>query len=241
MSKVSQALSGITLALTALAVRNAQAQVVVTIDAPGVQSSTVPGVTTETFDGFAPGIYTSLTSTIGTYTSPGEAVVSADQYGGAGGTGNYFSIGAQSGQLTATLALLGDQGYFGFWFSAGDALNQIQLFENNTLEYTLDTPTLLSFINSQPNAAQYFGNPNSGQDSGEPFAYVNFFGTNGAVFNKIVFNNTSIATGFESDNHSIASSAQIVGTPITPEPGAWAMTVTGCLSGAAFLRRKRGK
>ncbi len=223
-----------------LLTRNAQSQVVVTIEKPGVQSSSVPNITTETFDSFVPGIYTSLVSNIGTYSSPGEAIVSANQYGGAGGIGNYFSIGAQSGQLTSTLTLPANEAYFGFWYSAGDSQNAISLYENNTLVYNLNTQSLINFINAQPNSSSYYGNPNNGQDSGEPFAYVNFFGTNGTVFNKIVFTNSSLGTGFESDNHSISpTQTRPTGTPITPEPGSVAMLVGMGISGAAFLRRKR--
>lgn len=240
MIKFNTVLSLVTLAAATLIAQNAQAQVVVTIEAPGVQSSSVANITTENFDGFTPGVYTSLNSTIGTYSSPGLAVVGANQYGGAGGAGNYFSIGAQSGQLTATLTLPGDQAYFGFWYSAGDNQNEIDLYENNTLEYSLNTSDLINFINGQMNAGAYYGNPNNGQDPEEPFAYVNFFGTNGTVFNKIVFNNASLGTGFESDNHSIsAMQTTPTGTPITPEPGSVALLVGMGVSGAAFLRRKR--
>ena len=45
----------------------ARAGILLTIDAPGVQSSTVSGVTTETFDSRTPGIMTSYSSTIGQY------------------------------------------------------------------------------------------------------------------------------------------------------------------------------
>lgn len=239
MSTQKIALS-LTIIAAGLLAQNVRAQVVVTIEKPGVQHSSVPNITTETFDGFAPGVYTSLVSNIGTYSSPGEAIVSANQYGGAGGAGNYYSIGAQSGQLTSTLTLPANEAYFGFWYSAGDNQNAISLYENNTLVYNLDTQSLISFINTQPNSSSYYSNPNNGQDSGEPFAYVNFFGTHGTVFNKIVFTNASLATGFESDNHSISpTQTGPTGTPITPEPGTFAMLVGMGISGAAFLRRKR--
>src|SRR5438045_480853 len=97
MIKFNAVLSLVTLAAATLIAQTAQAQVVVTIENPGVQSSSVANITTETFDGFVPGVSTSLVSAIGTYSSPGQAVLGANQYGGAGGAGNYFSVGAQSG------------------------------------------------------------------------------------------------------------------------------------------------
>ena len=218
-------------ALLVVAASQVQAQVVLTIDAPGVQSSQVANITTETFDGFAAGQYTTLHSVLGTYTSAGQAIVVANQYGGAGGTGNYLAIGAQSGHLSTTLTLNGEKDYFGFWYSAADALNSLQLYQGNTLEYTLNTPALLSLISSQPNSNAYFGNPNNGEDSGEAFVYVNLFGTNGTVFDKVVFNNASTGTGFESDNHSVRAAV--------PEPGSVALLVGMGFSGAGFLARRR--
>ncbi len=230
----------VALTLSVLSVQAVQAQVVVTIDGPGVQSSTVSGITTETFDGFTPGFYTTLNTAVGTYSGSGFEVAPANVFGGAGGTGNYFAVGAESGTSSETLTLPSDQGYFGFWFSAGDSANEIQLYENSTLEYTLDTAGLINFINKQSDVSAYYGNPNNGGDGGEPFAYVNFFGTHGTVFNTIVFSNASLGSGFESDNHSIALSAPVSGIPISsvPEPGCVALLASVGLTGAALLRRR---
>jgi hypothetical protein len=233
------------LTLTEQHVQAQQPQIVVTIDDPGVQASTVSGATTETFSGYAIGKYNKITSVIGTYTSPGTtqgiAIVAANQYGGAGGSGNYFAIGAESGQLTATLALPTNEGYFGFWFSAGDSQNVIQLYENSTLEYTLNTANLISFINARPDKAQYYGNPNGSGDASEPFAYVNFFGTNNTFFNTVVFSNMSLGTGFESDNHSIGPESVVSGIAVVPEPSPYFLLSAFVLTGAGFLRRRRAR
>ena len=219
-------------------VQRTQAQVVLTIDAPKVQASTVSGITTENFDKFAVGKYTLLNTPIGTYTSPGMNVFPAGAYGGAGGTGNYFVIGNVSGTKIATLTLTGDAGYFGFWYSAGDDRNVVQLYENSTLEYTLDTAGFINFIDKLPNSNTYFVNPNNGLDRGQPFAYVNFFGTNGTVFNKVVFDNITTGTGFESDNHSVGPASPITGIVVTPEPGTFALLLAGGLTGAGLLLRR---
>src|SRR5262249_37217859 len=74
-----------------------KAGLIVSVDAPHVQASTVSGVTTETFNGFSTGTLSSLNTAVGTVSSAASghfAVVDADVFGGAGGTGKYFSIGA---------------------------------------------------------------------------------------------------------------------------------------------------
>jgi hypothetical protein len=122
---VKRVVQGIALIAVSLLVANgmgaqAEAGIVVFVNAPGVQASTVPGVTTETFNGFGTGRYTNLVTAVGTVssTSGGQfAIVSADSYSGAGGNTNYFALGAQSGSGDpATLVLKnGPQEYFGFW------------------------------------------------------------------------------------------------------------------------------
>ena len=79
-------------------VPSAHAGVVMTVDAAGAQTSTVAGVTTETFNSFGTGQYSNLQTAVGTLSTSGSlAIVAADIYGGAGGTGKYFALGAQSG------------------------------------------------------------------------------------------------------------------------------------------------
>ncbi len=62
-----------------------------------MQSSTVPGVITETFDSFANGQYSSLSTAVGTLSSAGEfAIVNADLYGGAAGPGSISRSGPRA-------------------------------------------------------------------------------------------------------------------------------------------------
>ena len=206
---------------TASGLNEVKADLVLSVEKPGVQTTSQSNVTTETFDGITPGWRTSLTSVIGTFTSPGMKIVPADQYGGVGGTGNYFAIGAESGSYTATLTLNGPQKFFGFDWEAADPYNSISFYSGTQLLATFNTSTALSTLSSA-----YYGNPNNtSQDSGEKFAYFDVTDTGGPGITSVVFNNPTFGTGFEIDNMSISqtntvpsSSTIIASTAGVPEP-----------------------
>ena len=207
----------------------ASAAFTTTIEAPGVQTSQVLGVTTENFNTFlASNSYTTLVTAVGTLTSPGMAIVPANTFGGAGNVGNYFAIGSQSGQLTATLALNAPANYFGLWVSAIDMNNSMQFFSGVTLVGTFDANT--SPFNSLPNT--YSGVNNNNIDN---FVYVNFTGTSGTTFDKIVFNNAILGSGFESDNWSVLSAP----ANAVPEPTTMTLGLIGTLMGAGIARFRR--
>jgi hypothetical protein len=183
----------------------AHAGLVMSVEAAGAQISTVAGVTTETFNSFGTGQYSSLQTAVGTLSTSGTlAIVAADIYGGAGGTGNYFAVGAQSGSADpVTLTFKGPESYFGLWWSAADANNSVTFYSGSSALMTYNDASAFSF--TTPGDA-YYGNPNNGGDTGEPFAYFNFNGTNGTTFTSVVFsNNDTTGTGFESDNFSVGA------------------------------------
>ena len=124
-----------------------------TYEAPGVQSSAVAGVTTETFNSFGTGQYSSLETAFGTLsTSASLAIVAADSYGGAGGTGNYMAFGAESGSGNpVTLTFKGPESYFGFWWSAADA--------NNSVTFYSGSSALASSTKRAPSASQVLATP----------------------------------------------------------------------------------
>jgi hypothetical protein len=163
----------------------------------------------------------------------------ADQYGGAGGTGKYPEL--FSGSYSIVLAANGVPGvnYFGIWVSALDANNMIQFYNGSTLLYTFTPTLMINAINARANKSAYYGNPTTnflGQDSGEPFAYVNFFGV-GGTFDKLVISNSG-GTGFESDNQTVGyrNPNTIIGNLFaTPEPGTL-LVLLPAVAGLAWRR-----
>jgi hypothetical protein len=100
---------------------------------PAAQSTTVTGATTETFDTLTAGtIYTSYVSAIGSYSGP-IGIMAFDVYGGATDSShtsptNYFGVGKDSNSTSpVTLTLTHPVSYFGFWWSAGDQYNRVDL------------------------------------------------------------------------------------------------------------------
>ena len=99
----------------------------------------------------------------------------------------------------------------------------------------------------------YLGNPNSnpyGQDGGENFAYLNFYGTEGTTFDQIVFQNPGDATDFEADNFSVLATSVTpppnslildgAVTPAIPEPATiiiWSL-LGGCGIGLTWWRKR---
>ena len=220
--------------------KQARAGILLTIEGPGIQASSVPGVTTETFNSLTPGIKTSYSSPIGEYSGQ-FAIVSPDSYGGADQT-KYLAIGAESHSTSTTLNLGQDRAYFGLFWSAGDKLNELDFYENSTLVGVFRTVDVINTINQLSNKTAYYGNPNTRQDISEPFAYLNFYGQNGTVFNDIVFRNDSTATGFESDNQSVRTAAVVNPTGIVvgvPEPSSILILSSGIVGVAFYCFRSR--
>lgn len=213
-----------------------QASIIVTVENPGVVSSQVSGVSTVTFDSTSTGAVSNLSfSGFGTYTG-NLNINSSDAFGGAGST-NYASVNATN---QVTLTFLNPVAYFGLWWSAGDQNNVLDFYLGNTLLGTFSTSTLFPFL-----APGHNGKPGTGQNASEPYAYVNFFGANGTVFDRIVFRN-NLGSNFESDNHSIRqaevlppySGTQAAEIATVPEPATLAITGVTLIF-AGLLRRRR--
>ncbi|MGB9407593.1 MAG: PEP-CTERM sorting domain-containing protein [Terracidiphilus sp.] len=196
----------------------------------------------------APGSFPTLVSSgsvtgsiSGTY-SGGLQIYGADAFGGAGGSGYYPELFAAGGSYTLSLSVSGNipgVNYFGLWFSALDAGNQLQFYDGSTLVYTFGPAQFMSLVGTCTGSNAFCGNPNNGQDSGEQFAFLNFFDTTG-YFDKIVFTQTG-GGGFESDNHTVAyldppNPSGTVINPI-PEPSSFILLATGLLALIGFGRR----
>ncbi len=275
-------------AICLASIQSAEGQTLyVYIEAPGTpttgQTEDLTGVTgadveTATFDTNTVQTYTTEFNTnIGEFNSgalTGTAgaslnVGTADQYGGAGGTGNFIALGAQTGTGTpVTVSLNSSSNYIGLWWSAADTNNSIELFNNGTLVGTIkesefnailpnSTTTTVTAINgtTQYNTKAYYGNPNtnfSGQDNNEPFFYVDLV-LNGATFNQVaILNNGTAGTGFETDNWSIYDGGTVTTSEIpttdvfvVPEPSQYAAICGGIIfvlvAGHRLLNKLRMK
>lgn len=225
-------------------------------EAAGVQNTTatfsVGGV--ETFDQLPAQTYPQTFTTqfgtsgvgstiVGTYKSEsgtGVQINTADQYGGAGGTGNYaVAFPNTSYSLSLTSDVQGGVNYFGYWLSALDQGNFVTFYGSNGQKlFTFNPLDVILAVNLSANPSLYYGNPNAphqGQDGGEPFIFVNFFDTNGS-FSKIVFNEVNYGGGYESDNHTVGrylTTGQGTLVPLVnsvsavPELSTWAMMLVG--------------
>lgn len=206
--------------LLAIATSTSQAAVVFDVEAPGVQASTLPFSVVETFDTnlTPPGSYTVINSPVGTYTaaSPGAIVLNADAYGGANQT-RYIAVGAQSQQTSVELAFEIDESYFGFYWGALDSQNNLDVYHLGNLLLTINKTNLMPLLGNPA----YFGNPNTGQNTSEPYFFLNIRGTDGTVFDKVVFRNLGTGTGFETDNHTLV-----------PEPSS---LLAACIGGIGLL------
>jgi hypothetical protein len=160
-----------------------------------------------TFNSLPTGLSTNVSTPFGSITGTYDHVFirTPDDLGGANAS-NYPTASAAQGGLSYTLTLSGPVNHFGLFWSAGDAANRLDFYLGATLVGTFTTSTALGVL---PPA--YNGNPNNGGDPTEAFAYLNFFGTGGTTFDRVVFTVTDPCCGFESDNHAITPSATPTG------------------------------
>jgi hypothetical protein len=242
--------------LISAAVAQSQANVIVTYaESPGAETSSLPNTFVYDFNSLPTNqVLTNVTWTgVGTFNQ--LLIKPADQYGGAGGS-NYSVQGINSSVLTTTLTLNTPSAYFGIWWSAGDSKNVLQFYSGSTLMAQFTTASLLAALPSS-----YYGNPSgpfAGQNSNEPYAFINFFADSGTTWDKVVFSNNG-SSGFESDNYTDRTEAwdPLVdgprpGVPLetisgtneqvipAPEPATWA-GLCMALGGIAYLKRNRRK
>jgi len=206
---------------------NAGSVLITYAENPGVQTSTLSNTSYITFDNL-PNPDGSLAWTgVGTYDN--VAVINANRYGGAEGTGKYLvqstSVPSGGAVPTTTLTLNTPSAYFGLWWSAGDAANRLTFYNGSNLVADFTTSTLVNVL-----PASYKGNPTPtflGQNSGEKYAFFNVYGNSTTTWDRIVFSNIN-SSGFESDNHTtrVAAWGQQPGEA-GPEPGVPVMRVSG--------------
>ncbi|MCX6592422.1 MAG: PEP-CTERM sorting domain-containing protein [Acidobacteria bacterium] len=205
----------------------ASASIIFTHEAAGVQYTTVAGAITETFDSASLGAFSGA-SAIGTY-SAGGVINSGNAWGGSNQT-NHIDVGAQSGTTDYSIDFGKNIYYFGFYWGAGDAQNEIQFYQGLTKVASFKVGDISGGLSSA-----YWGNPNNGQNQGEPYVYLNFTADSGTPFDKVVFHNNGTGTGYETDSHSIYD--QPINPPGVPEPATWAMMAGAAVALVALKRR----
>lgn len=207
---------------------------------------------TETFDtrplGGLPIVSNFGTGTVIVGTFSGTYTVSAaNQYGGAGGGGRFISTTSSSPGLNVKLTHSGaipGINYFGLAISALDAGNTVVLKRNGTTVITYAPVDLIKAVGACPNTNNpYCGNPVTGLNGNEQYAFVNFFDRDN-YFDEIVL--TETGGGYESDNFTFGyvDTNFIFGTSTNvPEPGSLPIVLAGLLGVAAatqLARRRPG-
>jgi hypothetical protein len=208
----------LTFLLASASAWHSNAAVIVTYaEDPSAYHSSLANTQVFDFNTVKTGVSTNVAwSGVGTFSQ--LFVKSVDAYGGASDATNpngtrYSVQGAGTSVLTTTLDLTTDSSYFGMWWSAGDARNVLEFYNNNTLVSQFTTVSLL-----EPLPASYDGNPrNRLINSREPYAFINFFADEGTTWDRIVLRNNG-SSGFESDNY-------------TTRVAAWDPLIDGALPG----------
>ena len=213
-------------------------------EAPGVQNTTAGFslVGVETFDGRTSGASFTTNFGLGSAISAqysATQINNADKYGGAGGVGQYavaFSNTPYTLKFTTDpVDFPNGVNYFGYWLSALDLGNQVTFYRAGVQVGAFSPADLLaSPVGSNP---AYFGNPNAnflGQNSAQPYVFVNFYDTTGS-FDEVRFSENPSVGGYESDNHTVGYYTSIGGVP---EPMTWTMLIAGFgMVGVAARRR----
>jgi hypothetical protein len=134
----------------------------------------------------------------------------ANQYGGAAGSGKFMT----AANVTLTLATTSDYRYIGFWWSAGNDPNDVILLSDDDtvlarFKVDLDDSdddliNLVGDCEETPGVTEYCGNPNYNpkQVTDEPYAFVHlrYQDASGNGFRKVKFE----GRGFELDNVTVS-------------------------------------
>ena len=189
-----------------LAVGHAESIMVTTAEGPTSFNTTLGNVNVENFSGMTSGTYKNINWT-GVGTIDRVSLVPNNQYGGTP-TSKAYPVQSTSASLggvsSTTISLSTPSSYFGMFWSAGDASNNLSFYNGKNLVASFSTQSLMGTLPSS-----YYGNPNPanlGQDRGEPFGFINFIGGAGTSWDKVVLSNPS-GSGFESQSWTSRAAA----------------------------------
>lgn len=219
--------------LLALFTIPARADLIVTYaEDPSLNQSSLSGTQVFDFNTMSIG-YQKNVSWEGVGTFDQLYIKKADAYGGAADAtnpnGSLYSVrGAGTSVTSSTLQLDIASSYFGMWWSAGDPRNVLSFYSGETLVGTFTTSSLLNLLPST-----YDGNPiNRKINSGEPYAFINFYGDEKTTWDRIVLTNDG-SSGFESDNYTTrvaawdpATDGALGGVPVAIVSGTTTTAVT---------------
>ncbi len=212
--------------------------VIVTYDAPGAQTTNVAGASIYSFDSMAPNRTIEPASAFAAFNK--LYIVGANEYGGAIG-GRYGVVGSPTGTAnvqSSTLTFANPISYLGFWWSAADPNNVFTLYSGKSTVLTMTNRTLLDALGGCSGSNAYCGNPNTGQDPNELFAYVNIWGNNGSTFTSAKFQQLNYSGGFEFDNVATAGDPSS-DPPSIPEPSTWAFGGIGLIAFSMLVKFAR--
>ena len=209
------------------------AMIVTRAEDPAAYTTSLSGTSTITFDGLPNG---GLTTDV-VWTDGGQQIGVIDQvytkiYDPFGGAGNpvqadsrYIMQSTRDGVPdTTTIHFDSPMAYFGFWWSAGDASNDVifRLGDEVVAEFT--TADIMAHL-----PPEYNGNPRNGLNPDEAYAFLNFFGDANTVWDSVTFQNAhGSGSGFESDSWTTRSApwGSLPGET-GPVPGAAILSITG--------------
>ena len=193
---------------------------------PGEQNTTRAGATVEPFSGPVGAIAATGNFAVGAWSgATGVGLQAANLVGGAGETGTYLDVNAGGG---VSITLTGNRKYVGFWWSAGDADNIIEFYDDSNALLASYTPpalttllsgggTITAFNGSQYPKSAYWDNPNppAGRNTGEPYGYINLVLEDTTLnFRRIVIRQSNGGNGwhFELDNLAVADAPVVSDT-----------------------------
>ena len=219
----------VAVAIMSAAIVHAEDIIISASGGTGAFNSTLDNVNVETFDNLPLGVNNNVSwSGVGTFDSLN--IKSADAYGGAptaaNPTGSQYAVEGLNVVNTTTLTLNTPSSYFGMYWSAADSPNDIKFYNGGNLVADINTATFQSALPSSYNGNPITAGWHTGQDSSEPFAFINFVGDATTTWDTIVFSNNG-GSGFEGDNY-------------TSRVNGWNPVTDGALPGTPLLELKDG-